>query len=182
MQTAHQNVRRRSSFTFPDSRQSQGVRALLSVGGWTGSLYFSSAVATDANRTAFAQAIMDVVSQYSLDGVEFECALHSTFLLFFSTCSPIHSWEYPNKQGIGCNVISANDSANFLSFLQILRGQNGAQNLTLSAAVGVTPFLDSTGTPMSDVSGFANVLDYIGPPSPTTLFCSPLSDDITQRS
>jgi len=55
----------------------QRVRAILSVGGWTGSGYFSSAVATDANRTAFAKAIMDVVSQYNLDGVEFECALHS---------------------------------------------------------------------------------------------------------
>jgi chitinase len=55
---------------------------MLSVGGWTDSQYFSSAVATDANRTAFAKAIMDVVSQYNLDGVEFECALHSTIHLF----------------------------------------------------------------------------------------------------
>jgi chitinase len=125
-------------------------------------------VATDANRTAFAKAIMDVISQYGLDGVEFECALHSTFHIF--SCSQVHSWESPGNQGIGCNVVSANDSANFLSFLQVFRGQDGAQNLTLSAAVGVTPFLDSTGTPMSDVSGFAGVLDYIGLLDLTALF------------
>ncbi len=53
----------------------QSVSAILSVGGWSGSQYFSSAVATDANRTAFAQAIVDVTSQYQLDGIEFECAL-----------------------------------------------------------------------------------------------------------
>ncbi|TFY74973.1 hypothetical protein EWM64_g9040 [Hericium alpestre] len=127
VQTAHQN----------------NVQAILSIGGWTGSQYFSPAVSTSDNRTAFAQAVMKVVSQYSLDGIEFD-------------------WEYPNKQGIGCNVISPDDGANFLSFLQELRSQNGAKNLTLSAATSVTPWVGPNGTPMSDVSGFAKVLDHIG--------------------
>jgi hypothetical protein len=83
----------------------------------------------------------------------------------------IHSWEYPAKQGIGCNIVSTNDSANFLSFLQTLRAQDGAQNLTVTAAVSITPFIGPDGTPMSDVSGFAKVLDSIGSPSPTFLFC-----------
>jgi chitinase len=87
-----------------------------------------------------------------------------------------YSWEYPGKQGIGCNVVSANDSANFLSFLQTLRSQNGAYDLILSAAVTDTPFLGSNGSPMSDVSGFAQVLDYIGSPSSTYMLGSPLSD------
>jgi len=52
----------------------QHVNAILSIGGWTGSQYFSSAVATEANRTAFAQTVMKTVSKYNLDGVEFECA------------------------------------------------------------------------------------------------------------
>jgi chitinase len=45
---------------------------MLSVGGWGGSRYFSNAVATDANRIAFAKAIMKMVSTYNLDGIEFE--------------------------------------------------------------------------------------------------------------
>ena len=52
----------------------QNVYAIMSVGGWGGSRYFSSAVATEANRTAFAEAVVAAVSQYDLDGVEFECA------------------------------------------------------------------------------------------------------------
>jgi chitinase len=72
------------------------------------------------------------------------------------------SWEYPNKQGIGCNTISTDDSANFLSFLQTLRNQAGAQDLIISAAVSITPFLGSNGSPMTDVSAFAKVLDSIG--------------------
>lgn len=52
-------------------------------------------------------------------------------------------------------------------------------NLILTAAVSLTPFLDSNGKPMSDVSGFAKVLDYIG-----LFFLSsvaPFSDSVTQR-
>ena len=87
----------------------------------------------------------------------------------FLSCSQINSWEYPGKQGIGCNVVSANDSANLVSFLQTLRRQDGAQSLILSAAVATTPFVGSDGTPLSDVSGFADVLDYIGSLGPTSI-------------
>lgn len=73
-----------------------------------------------------------------------------------------HSWEYPNKQGLGCNVISPSDSANFLLFLQALRASPGGSKIILSAAVGLAPFNGPDGTPMTDVSGFAAVLDYIG--------------------
>jgi chitinase len=72
------------------------------------------------------------------------------------------SWEYPNKQGIGSNIISTDDSANFLSFLQTLRNQAGAQDLIISAAVSITPFVGSDGSPLTDVSAFAAVLDSIG--------------------
>lgn len=63
------------SFPFLTQGVFQSVIPMLSVGGWTGSRFFSSAVATDANRTAFANAIVDVVKQYQLDGIEIECAL-----------------------------------------------------------------------------------------------------------
>lgn len=50
----------------------KGVKALVSVGGWTGSLYYSSAVATSENRTAFVGAITSLAKAYNLDGVDFE--------------------------------------------------------------------------------------------------------------
>lgn len=77
-------------------------------------------------------------------------------------CVCVCSWEYPNRQGVGCNTISPDDSANFLAFLQELRQNDAGANLILSAAVGLTPFLDSDGEPMQDVSAFAAVLDHIG--------------------
>jgi chitinase len=55
----------------------QNVSALLSIGGWTGSQYFSTAVATQENRTQFKNAILGLVSQYQLDGIDFEYACYS---------------------------------------------------------------------------------------------------------
>ena len=66
----------------PSLTKSQNVKAMASIGGWDGSRYFSSAVATDANRTAFAKAVMNFVSMYKLDGVEFECVYLDLLLCF----------------------------------------------------------------------------------------------------
>ncbi|KAN0126191.1 Glycoside hydrolase superfamily [Lactarius tabidus] len=115
---------------------------------------------------------MKFVSKHGLDGIEFD-------------------WEFPNKQGIGCNSISANDSANFLSFLQKFRNQPGAQNLFVSAAVPTQPFIGPNYNPLKNVTGFAEVLDYIeimsynnwgslssafGPNSALDDSCAPLAD------
>ena len=124
----------------------QGVKAHISIGGWSGSQFFSSNVASAENRTAFVQTVTDLVTNYSLDGLDFD-------------------WEYPNKDGVGCNVRSTSDSANFLSFLQELRQHPVAApgKLVLSAATSIVPFAgdDATGTPMTNVSAFADVLDWI---------------------
>ncbi|TFK54573.1 glycoside hydrolase family 18 protein [Heliocybe sulcata] len=114
----------------------------VSIGGWTGSRFFSTAVATPANRTAFVKTITNLTTTYHLDGIDFD-------------------WESPANQGIGCNTISPNDTANFLTFLQELRKDPVGELLTLSAATGIGPFFDADGEPGSDMKGFAEVLDYI---------------------
>jgi chitinase len=125
---------------FIDTMGKQGVKALISIGGWTGSQHYSSNVGSAENRTAFVKTCLDMVSQYQLDGLDFD-------------------WEYPNKQGLGCNAINPNDTANFLMFLQELRQQ--APNLTLTAATSLFPWNDATGSRSKDLSGFASVLDYL---------------------
>jgi len=88
------------------------------------------------------KTVLGLVSKYNLDGVDFD-------------------WEYPNHQGIGCNAISDADSANFLSFLQEFREDPVGKNLILTAATGLSPFAGTDGTPMTDVSEFAKVLNYV---------------------
>ncbi|KAJ3722678.1 glycoside hydrolase superfamily [Lentinula raphanica] len=110
--------------------------------GWGGSIYFSTAVGSAENRTQFVKAITDFATNYSLDGINFD-------------------WEYPNHQGIGCNIVNANDTENFLTFLQELRADPIGSNLTLSAATALTPFFDANGTALTNVSAFAEVFDFI---------------------
>ncbi|KAJ7255293.1 glycoside hydrolase family 18 protein [Mycena rebaudengoi] len=158
--------------SFVAEAKSNGVSALLSIGGWTGSIHFSTAVATQENRTAFVNAVLGLVSKYKLDGIDFD-------------------WEYPGKEGLPCNKVDPADSANFLAFLQQLRGTSDGQDLVLTAAVGITPFVGSDGAPMNDVSEFAKVLDRIalmaydvwgpwsttvGPNAPLDDACAPTAD------
>lgn len=50
----------------------QGVAAHAAIGGWDGSLFFSSNLATPENRTAFVQTVADFAQEYDLDGINFE--------------------------------------------------------------------------------------------------------------
>ncbi|ELU38722.1 endochitinase [Rhizoctonia solani AG-1 IA] len=148
---------------FVSTAHANNVSATISIGGWTGSIYFSSAVATAENRTEFVKTMVNLLSDNKLDGLSFD-------------------WEYPGAAGIGCNTNSPNDTANFLLFLQELR--TALPNATLSAATSINPFISADGTPSTNVSDFASVFDYIqimnydiwGPWSDTTGPNAPLND------
>ncbi|KAF9466829.1 endochitinase [Collybia nuda] len=150
---------------FVSTARENGVKALVSIGGWTGSRFFSANVATAQKRTAFVKTVVDFAAKYQLDGLDFD-------------------WEYPANQGIGCNTISSKDTANFLAFLQELRQDTLGKTLILSAATATAPFVNSNGNPSTDVSGFSKVLDFIaimnydiwGPWSPTVGPNAPLDD------
>ena len=73
----------------------------------------------------------------------------------------VRSWEYPNKQGMGCNIVSSEDTPNFLAFLKELRGTPLGSSMTISAASSIVPFASQDGSPSTDVAGFADILDYV---------------------
>lgn len=118
-----------------------GKRVKLSIGGWTGSAYFSTIVADDSLRATFVSNIYDIYNQYNLDGIDID-------------------WEYPGTAGADGNAVSSDDSANFLIFLQDLRAALPSEAI-ITSATQVWPFADSNGNPMTDVSEFAKVLDWI---------------------
>ncbi|KAJ7682443.1 glycoside hydrolase family 18 protein [Mycena polygramma] len=127
---------------FVAAAHAHGVKAKVSIGGWTGSLFWSSNVATAHNRTLFVKTLINFAKKYKLDGLDFD-------------------WEYPGSQGIGCNAINVNDTANFLAFIQELRADPLGSTLILSAATAISPFADADGNPLADISAFSKVLDYI---------------------
>lgn len=118
-----------------------GKRVKLSIGGWTGSTHFSTICSSSSNRKKFVANIMVAVNAYNLDGIDID-------------------WEYPGTTGADGNAVSKDDSANFLLFLTELRAALPVGAL-ISTATQVWPFADSNGNPMSDVSGFAKIIDYI---------------------
>ncbi|KAJ7129540.1 glycoside hydrolase, partial [Mycena epipterygia] len=119
---------------------SKGKKVKLSVGGWTGSQHFSSAVSTGQTRQNFVKNILATYNQFHLDGIDID-------------------WEYPGHQGEGDNEVNSNDSANFLLFLQLLR-RTLPPSAAITAATLTTPFYGSDGEPMGNVSAFATVLNW----------------------
>ncbi|KAF9446853.1 glycoside hydrolase family 18 protein, partial [Macrolepiota fuliginosa MF-IS2] len=118
----------------------KSTKIVLSVGGWGGSQYFSQACSSSANRTKFVNAMSSAVNQYGLDGIDID-------------------WEYPNSTGAG-NPHSASDAANLLSLFKSLRTALPKPKL-LSAAVPHLPWLGTNGQPLTDVSAYAAVMDYL---------------------
>ncbi|KAI8583566.1 hypothetical protein K450DRAFT_165570, partial [Umbelopsis ramanniana AG] len=121
----------------------QNVKVSISVGGWTGCLKYSATASTEANRQAFIAWNIAQITNYNLDGVDLD-------------------WEYPGRQGAGCNgVDEANDAPNYLTLLQELRSAldtkfgTGVKEITL--AVRVQPF-DQNGGILSDMSAYAKVV------------------------
>ncbi|SCV70916.1 BQ2448_3678 [Microbotryum intermedium] len=116
-------------------------KAVFAIGGWTGSRYFSDRVATAFNRADFATSILSFVKTYGFDGVDLD-------------------WEYPGKQGIGCNKVRPTDSANFLSFLKTLRRALPSPYL-ITAAIGTSGIIGPNGAPLPDMRPYSKILDYI---------------------
>ncbi|KAJ1721167.1 hypothetical protein LPJ53_004286 [Coemansia erecta] len=132
------------------------TKVSLSLGGWTGSNRLSSIMRDTHKRATLIRSLGAFVEKYELDGVDID-------------------WEYVGRQGSKCNKVApAEDAANLLRFLRALRaslharfpqqqqggGGSGEQGDKLvSLALRVQPF-DTADGPMSDVSAFAEYVDY----------------------
>ncbi|KAF9076770.1 glycoside hydrolase family 18 protein [Rhodocollybia butyracea] len=123
------------------SAHTSGKYAKVSIGGWDGSQYFSSAVATPASRQTCVEEIVNMVNEFDLDGVDFD-------------------WEYPGLEGSSGNQVNPSDSENFLALIQLLRPALPL-GTKITAAVAQTPFAGRDGQPMSDVANFSQVLDWV---------------------
>ncbi|KAF8814370.1 glycoside hydrolase [Phlegmacium glaucopus] len=124
-----------------NARQSgYATKIVLSVGGWSGSNWYSKAMSSAENRTKLVNTLIDVVGAYGLDGIDID-------------------WEYPNSPGAG-NPHSSADSANLLSFFKSLRQALGPQKI-ISAAVTHSPWLGENGQPISNVAAYAAQISFV---------------------
>ncbi|GAB5587422.1 hypothetical protein Unana1_02322 [Umbelopsis nana] len=131
--------------TVVKEAHSHGKPVSLAVGGWTGSLYFSSLISSASSRNTWADVLVKAVEQYNLDGLNLD-------------------WEYPNDpNGVSCNTKNAHDTANYLQFVQLLRKKLESKfkaHKLITAAVATAPFNDASGNPSKKLPGWAAALDY----------------------
>ena len=117
------------------------VKSLVSLGGWYGSRFLSSLVATPENRTVLTNSILNFASQHNLDGIEFD-------------------WEYPNNVG-ACNAFAEADSSNLVALVQELRNSTAGQSLILTSTVSGALWNGTQTTNDTNVVALAEALDYI---------------------
>ncbi|KAJ1820359.1 hypothetical protein LPJ60_003262 [Coemansia sp. RSA 2675] len=117
-----------------------GSRALLSLGGYSGSRYISDILKSSDTRTTLIAGVVEYLKIHGLDGIDVD-------------------WV-PSP----CNHVDlANDSSNLLVFVRELRQAleaTGAKKL-IALGVGMSPFPGPSGQPLADVSAYANWVDYI---------------------
>ncbi|MFF4192422.1 glycoside hydrolase family 18 protein [Nonomuraea sp. NPDC001831] len=107
-----------------------GLKVLISLGGWTGSKYFSDAVLTAESRSALARSCVDLWLRGNLPGLEPGAGAG-----VFDGVDL--DWEWPGSAGNDGNVIRPEDRRNFTLFVEELRAQLRA----FSASSQLTAFL-----------------------------------------
>lgn len=138
-------------FYYLLNEKGQNFRLGMSIGGWTFSKYFSTAVATKECRLAFIDGIMQILNQFSIfKNVDLD-------------------WEHisPNGEVYGHpeNVVSEEDGPNFGIFLKELRlalNLNGFSHVTITAcATGATSMM--SGLPFKSMAIYLdgiNIMTY----------------------
>jgi chitinase len=120
---------------------------LLSVGGWSGSTYFSDIAATPSRRKHFSASCIDIVERYSLDGLDID-------------------WEYPVTGGKVTDHKRSTDKASFVLLLKQLRSDLDAFDhqrhllLTIASTGYRNHLTDLSLKEMSNVLDWFNLMGY----------------------
>ncbi|GAA5894014.1 hypothetical protein JCM6882_007959 [Rhodosporidiobolus microsporus] len=126
---------------FVSTAKAAGSTPLLTVGGWSGSVYFSSLVSSTSSRASFASVLKTWVDDYGFAGVDLD-------------------WEFVGRQGAGNNIVSSKDAENYVAFLKVLRQTLGTDKL-IAGAVPASGINGADGSILTDTTAFAQYFDYI---------------------
>lgn len=108
------------------------LRVSISIGGWTGSKYFSDAALTPASRAASVKSCLDMWLKGNLPGVPAGAAKG-----IFDGVDL--DWEWPASEGNPGNVIRPEDKQNFTALVHEYRKQ--LDRLPFSGRYNLTAFL-----------------------------------------
>jgi chitinase len=111
-----------------------GIKVLISVGGWGWDEQFEQLAASPKTRAAFVDAVTGVVEEIELDGADID-------------------WEYPDPGA---------SSAAFTSLMQELRATLPPGTLLTAAVAALGPNADGVGEDVFGTVDFLNVMAYDG--------------------
>ncbi len=120
---------------------------LLSVGGWSGSEYFSDVAATASARGRFSASCLQIVEKYGLDGLDID-------------------WEYPVTGGKPTDHRRTSDKENFVLLLKQLRsdldafGRDRRLLLTIASTCYRNHLNDLSLKEMAGVLDWFNLMGY----------------------
>ncbi|MBL7256338.1 glycoside hydrolase family 18 protein [Paractinoplanes lichenicola] len=121
------------------------LRVLISLGGWTGSKYFSDAALTDASRTKLVSSCVDLWIKGNLPGLP--AGVASGILDGIDL-----DWEWPGSEGEVGNIIRPEDKQNFTLLTAEFRKQLDALSKTTKRHYDLTAFLPAS--PVKVDAGF----------------------------
>ena len=78
------------------------LKTMISVGGWTWSMYFSDVAKTEQTRKLFVDSCVEFVAKWGFDGVDID-------------------WEYPVEGGLPTNHHDPADGENYTLLLKLMR-------------------------------------------------------------
>ena len=146
-----------------DLAHRNGVKVLLSIGGWEESGNFPLVAGDPARRARFARACIERVVEFGFDGIDID-------------------WEYP---GFSDHNGTPADRGNFTLLLQAVRdsldryGAENGRHLLLTAAIPTDPGRTSRDMDIARIApilDFLNIMtyDFYGPWDPRSNHNSPL--------
>jgi chitinase len=119
------------------------LRINISLGGWTGSKYFSNAALTPESRAASVQSCVDQWIKGDIAGPGVAAGIFDGIDI---------DWEWPGSAGNDGNVIRPEDKQNFTKLLAEYRLQLGKLGRTTRKSYDLTAFL--TANPTALDAGF----------------------------
>jgi chitinase len=127
-------------------RKNPKLRVLISLGGWTGSAFFSDAALTDAARTKLVGSCVDLWLKGNLPGLAAGVAAG-----IFDGVDL--DWEWPGSEGNAGNIIRPADKQNFTLLAAEFRKQLDALGRSTHRHYDLTAFLPAA--PAKIDAGFA---------------------------
>ncbi len=135
-------------------KKNPGLRVLISLGGWSGSAYFSDAALTDASRKKLVSSCVDLWIKGNLPGLT-EGVAGGIF------DGVDLDWEWPGSDGNAGNVIRPEDKTNFTLLAAEFRAQLDKLGRTTRKHYDLTAFLPAA--PAKIDAGFeaAKIFRYL---------------------